>query len=118
LYPKEPVRQAGRETRSPQPADQPLTAGLRRSASRLLAQLEQFSSLASEFSRKPEQVVQLSRPVPAAPVDVFPAADPQEGFELREGVFEKIRRVLGVFFGSYRRGMPGYSLGSHFCALL
>jgi hypothetical protein len=45
-------------------------------------------------------------------------ADPQESFELREGVFEKIRRVLGVVFGSYRRARPGYSLGSHFCAVL
>jgi hypothetical protein len=45
-------------------------------------------------------------------------ANPQERFELREGVFEKIRRVWGVFFGSYRRARPGYSLGSHFCAVL
>jgi hypothetical protein len=57
--------------------DQPLTADLRRSAPRLLAHLKQFSSLASKFSRKPKQVVQLPRPVTTAPVDVFPMADPQ-----------------------------------------
>lgn len=115
-HPKEPVHQGG--PRNTQPADQPLTAGLKRCASRLLAQLKQLSSLASEISRKPKQVVQLSRPVTTGPVDVFPMADPQERFELREGVFEKIRRVLGVVFGSYRRSWPGYSLGSHFCAVL
>jgi hypothetical protein len=101
-----------------QPADQPLTASLRRSTSRLLTQLKQLPSLASKVSCKPQQVVQLSRPVTAAPIDLFAVADPQESFELREGVFETIRRVLGVVFGSYRRARPGYSLGSHFCAVL
>ncbi|MDP9877076.1 hypothetical protein J2W25_001062 [Variovorax boronicumulans] len=111
---KNSVRQAGRE--APQPANQPLTAGLKRPTSRLLAHLKQRPSLASKFSRKPKHVIQLSRLIPAAPVGVFPVADPQKSFELREGVFEKIRRVLGVVFGSYRRARPGYSLGSHFCA--
>lgn len=112
------VPQSPHGPRNTQPADQPLAAGFRRSVSRLLAHLEQLPSLASQFSRKPKQVVQSSRPIPAAPVDVFPVADPQESFELRKGVFEKIRRVLGVIFGIYRRSWPGYSLGSHFCAVL
>ena len=63
--------------RNTQPADQPLTAGLRRPTSRLLAQLKQLPRLASKFGRKPKQVVQSSRPITAAPVDLFPVADPQ-----------------------------------------
>ncbi|GER13228.1 hypothetical protein VHAB30_44120 [Variovorax boronicumulans] len=55
LHPKEPVHQGG--PRNTQPADQPLTASLKRSTSRLLTQLKQLSSLASQFSRKPKQVV-------------------------------------------------------------
>jgi len=99
-----------------QPADQLLPASLRRSTPRLLVHLKQLPSLASHFSRKPEQVVQLPRPITAAPVDLFTVADPQESFKLSEGVFKKIRRVLGGFCGSDRRSWPGYSLGSHFCA--
>ena len=115
-HPKEPVHQG--EPRNTQPADQPLTTGLKRCASRLLAQLKQLPRLASEISCKPKHVVQSPRPVTAAPVDTFSVTDPQERFELRECVFEKIRRILGVVFGSYRRSWPGYSLGSHFCAFL
>jgi hypothetical protein len=103
--------------RTPQPADQPLPASLRRPTSRLLAHLKQLPCLASHLSRKPKQIVQLPRPISAAPVDLFSVANPQKSFKLRQGVFKKIRRVLGVCFGSYRRSWPGYSLGSHFCAV-
>jgi len=84
---------------------------------RLLAHLKQLPSLASEVRREPEQVVQLARPVAAAPVDVPSVGSPQKRFELGEGVFEEIRRALGVFSGGNRRATPGYSLGSHFCAV-
>ena len=110
-------RKPSRRPRNPRPADRPLTAGLRRPTPRLLAHLKQLPRLARHLGRKPKQIVQLPRPIPAAPVDLFAVADPQEGFELSEGVFEKIRRILlGGFCGSYRRARPGYSLGSHFCA--
>ena len=103
---------------NPRPADQQSTASPRRPTPPLLAHLKQLSSLARHLGRKPKQIVQLPRPIPAAPVDLFAVADPQESFELSKGVFEKIRRVLlGGFCGSYRRSWPGYSLGSHFCAV-
>jgi hypothetical protein len=82
---------------NPQPADQPLPASLKRPMPRLLAHLKQLPSLARKSSRKSEQVVPLSRPITAAPIDVFPVADPQQRFELGEDVFEKIRRALGGF---------------------
>jgi len=91
---------------------------LKRSAPRPLTRLKQLPRLARQFRRKPKQVVQLPGAFTAAPIDVFPVADPQQGFELGECVFEEVRRVfVGASGGGYRRARPGYSLGSHFCAV-
>ncbi|GER20123.1 hypothetical protein [Variovorax boronicumulans] len=95
------------------------SAILKRSAPRPLTRLKQLPRLARQFRRKPKQVVQLPGAFAAAPINVFPVADPQQGFELGECVFEEVRRVfVGASGGGYRRARPGYSLGSHFCAFL
>ncbi len=108
-----PVPQAGRETAARRPA---LPAGLEA--------LHVAPSRSTETAPRP-----CGRGPPRARAS-YPVGEarhrctnrcpfrgrPTEALRVGRGVFEEIRRALGVFSGGYRRATPGYSLGSHFCA--